>query len=120
MSEDTGEEAPFLVSISFTMSSKREKRLEAKKRKAAAFLEVARMNDEDRRGDNREEEEASPKRSKIAPPPPARLSDKPLLTGADYEALRAELRARKKALMCLPRSGDDEKDEGLLINGIFR
>ena len=83
--------------------SKKERRMEAKKRKVEAFLEVARMNDEDRNKAN-ESECPSAKRSKtatenflrslkeeesktkVAPP---RLTSKPLLSGESYEVLKA-------------------------------
>ncbi len=104
----------FLSTNVFTvvnMSSKKEKRLEAKKRKAAAFLEVARLNDKDREVKVKQEDvldkEPPSKKAKksdnAAPVPPPRYSSKPLLAGADYETLKAELRARKKALKSLPR-----------------
>ncbi len=95
------------------MASKRARRLEAKKRKAAAFLEVARLNDRDREDEDpsiikkvKQEESKSGSdddQEKKATAPHPRHSDKPLLSGADYETLKAELRARKKALSSLPR-----------------
>ena len=76
------------------MSSKKERRMEAKKRKVSAFLEVARMNDEDR--DRVIDAEChSAKRSKIEmeeelpKKEPQRLTNKPLLSGESYEVLKA-------------------------------
>ena len=78
------------------MSSKKERRMEAKKRKVEAFLEVARMNDEDRVNVS---ECHSAKRSKteieagdddeLPKNAPPRLTTKPLLSGESYEVLRA-------------------------------
>jgi len=92
------------------MSEKRRQRLEAKKRKAAAFLHIAKLNDEDKRGTseaasdvrNGRREESQSKKAKHQN---ASANDKPKLSGGDYETLRAELRARKKALAYLPRFG---------------
>ena len=91
------------------ISAKKQRRLENKKRKAAAFLEVAEMNDDDGRTAKRKKvkkeepkkkEEIVVKDPKAAPP---RLTSKPLLTGAEYEELRARLKARKKAFQQLPK-----------------
>ena len=114
------------------MSSKKERRMEAKKRKVEAFLEVARMNDEDR--DRVKAAECpSAKRSKteceegeeLPKKSPPRLTTKPLLSGESYEVLKARyvqslinvafsnhsllcisrLRERKKLLSRLPDFG---------------
>ena len=84
--------------------SKKERRMEAKKRKVEAFLAVARMNDEDRSKAS-ESECPSAKRSKTATEKflqsvkeedeeskmkaPPRLTSKPLLSGESYEVLKA-------------------------------
>ena len=95
------------------MSTKKQRRLENKKRKAEAFLHVAEMNDEEGRTkkrkkvkkeneDDKVDEDEEVQKSKKAKAPP-RLTDKPLLSGSDYEELRAKLRARKKAFQQLPK-----------------
>lgn len=72
------------------MGKRHLRRMEAKKRKVEAFLEVARMNDEDRA--NAVGDCPSAKRSKTevggADESP-RLTTKPLLSGESYEVLRA-------------------------------
>ena len=107
------------------MGKRHLRRMEAKKRKVEAFLEVARMNDEDRA--NAAADCPSAKRSKTevggADESP-RLTTKPLLSGESYEVLRARyvkdieslysshainfilrLRERKKLLSQLPDFG---------------
>ena len=115
------------------MSSKKERRMEAKKRKVEAFLEVARMNDEDRdRINGAECHSAKRKKTEVEEgdelpkKEPPRLTTKPLLSGDSYEVLKARyvqsvhiipfstkilnlfhkrLRERKKLLSRLPDFG---------------
>ncbi len=88
-------------------STKRDRRLESKKRKVEALLAVAKLNDQEKKrklpwGPKRQKttarEEGDEKKSKDVP-----NSDKPLLKGTDYASLKAELRERKRALKCLPK-----------------
>ena len=74
------------------MSSKRERRLEAKKRKVAAFLEIAEQNDKERKKNKSNDEDQDDD-------DPSPL---PRLDGADYFALRERLRLRKALLKRLP------------------
>lgn len=67
------------------MSSKRERRLESKKRKAAAFLEVASLNDRDKAEEKEKKAEANGDKVKAKAEP---LTKKAKLTGTDYEELR--------------------------------
>jgi len=82
-------------------SSKKQKRLESKKRKIAAFLEVAKLNDADKEEAKKPklEENDNVEENKTEN---GRLSDKPLLEGEEYEKLRQRLKERKKALQCNP------------------
>ncbi len=82
--------------------SKKIRRMEAKKRKAEAFLQIAKLNDEDRIAKKVETEAKRPKPDQQTPP---RLTSKPLLSGESYEELRAKLRERKKLLKSLPDFG---------------
>jgi hypothetical protein len=87
--------------------SKQEKRLEAKKRKAEAFLKIASLNDEDharmaKKSKIEVVEETGDETTKPAPP---RLTSKPLVTGDSYEQLKAKLRERKNLLKSLPQFG---------------
>lgn len=79
-------------------SEKAKRRLENKKRKVSAFLQVAELNDSEKRrkilnddGNNSDLEDTKEK-------PPK----KPLLSGESYEELRLKLRERKKILMQIP------------------
>ena len=95
------------------MSTKKQRRLENKKRKTAAFLELAQLNDEEGRTAKqkkvkKENEVDEKKKEEIesstkTPGAPPRLTSKPLLSGVEYEELRAKLRARKKAFQLLPK-----------------
>lgn len=97
------------------MASKSARRLEAKKRKASAFLAIATLNDKEgwgRKAKPRLEDQVTPKDdegdkdeddseggSKSKKP---RLSDKPPLEGDEYAALKERLKLRKKMLKSLP------------------
>ena len=94
------------------MATKSARRLEAKKRKASAFLAIATLNDKEgwgRKAKPRleeheavtkdEEKDHTDSESKSKKP---RLSDKPQLEGDDYAALREKLKLRKKLLKSLP------------------
>jgi hypothetical protein len=98
------------------ISAKAKRRTENKKRKVAAFLQVASLNDEDRAAEKKRKcsdtddsdvsevvPVASQKEEEEERKPNARLTSKPLLDGDEYQALRAQLRARKKALVQLPK-----------------
>lgn len=88
------------------MSSAKARRLESRKRKAAAFLEIAKLNDQDKETQKVDDEganKAKKAKSSEQNQTPARLSDKPILKGVDYADLKAQLRARKKQLQQLPR-----------------
>jgi len=96
------------------------KRLENKKRKAAAFLAIANLNDFDKESSKKQKiskssnsnsdgktvsEQIEPKpelETKYASNSITRISDKPLLEGEEYEDLKKRLRERKKALSCNP------------------
>ena len=107
--------------------SKRQRRKENKKRKIAAFLAVAELNDvqkdsvkkqkktsesEGSRPEGEAEDENENLKANIVPPPELvtkystnvfqAVSDKPQLEGQEYEDLRRRLRERKKALACIP------------------
>jgi len=105
------------------VETKKLKRRENKKRKIAALLAVSELNDREKTfkkqktGDNKngtepedineniiEDNIAKPGElvTKYASNGFARISDKPLLEGEEYENLRKRLRERKKALSCLP------------------
>ena len=102
---------------------KRQKRRENKKRKIAAFLAVAELNDVEKK--NKKQKTASNTKedvdvedendnladnvnksgelvTKYSSNTLQVVSDKPKLEGADYEALKKRLRERKKALSCNP------------------
>ena len=100
--------------------SKRHKRLERKKRKVQAFLEVASLNDQDRLGakkaklssnvDNNsaklssdvDNNTANASQDDVDKKKHPRYSDKPLLEGAEYEELKKRLKERKKSLQSNP------------------
>ena len=72
------------------MGKRHVRRMEAKKRKVEAFLQVARMNDEDRA--KAATDCPSAKKSKTeaeGADEPQRLTTKPLLSGESYEVLKA-------------------------------
>ena len=104
--------------------SKRQRRKENKKRKIAAFLAVAELNDvqkdsakkqktteSDSSSPGAEDENENLKANIISSPELVTkystnvfqaVSDKPQLEGHEYEDLRRRLRERKKALACIP------------------
>jgi len=103
--------------------TKKLKRRENKKRKIAALLAVSELNDREKtlkkqktddikNGTEPEDINENIIEDNIAKPGElvtkyatngfARISDKPLLEGEEYENLRKRLRERKKALSCLP------------------
>lgn len=103
--------------------TKKLKRRENKKRKIAALLAVSELNDKEKSSKKQkivsedikdckpeDENENTIKDiantgelvTKYASNSFARISDKPLLEGEEYEELRKRLRERKKALSCLP------------------
>ena len=102
------------------LDSKRQKRKENKKRKIAAFLAVAELNDVQKDSakkqktagpDGAEDENENLKADIVSAPELLTkyttnvfqaVSDKPKLEGAEYEELRRRLRERKKALACIP------------------
>ena len=106
------------------LDSKRQRRKENKKRKIAAFLAVAELNDVQKDSAKKQKttgsESSRPKaedenenlKSNIISPPELvtkyttnafkAVSDKPQLEGEEYEDLRRRLRERKKALSCIP------------------
>ena len=115
------------------MKSSRQKRLESKKRKAEAFLQIAQLNDEERihmnpsinkkikivnesssdsdipgkdaTSNSNDTLAGSDKLSKVCNSGlKSEVSQKkPLLEGEEYEALKQRLRERKKALQALPQ-----------------
>ena len=104
--------------------TKKLKRRENKKRKIAALLAVSELNDRENASKKQKTGEAKKEGiepedineniiddniskpgelvTKYASNGFARISDKPLLEGEEYEELRKRLRERKKALSCLP------------------
>jgi len=107
--------------ILMDLDIKRQKRKENKKRKIAAFLAVAELNDVEKK--NKKQKTASNTKedvedendnlaenvnksgelvTKYSSNILQVVSDKPKLEGADYEALKKRLRERKKALSCQP------------------
>jgi len=96
--------------------SRRQKRKESKKRKIAAFLAVAELNDVTKKSKKRKtektKEEAEDENENISAPCKLvtkyntntfdGVSDRPKLEGAEYEDLKKRLRERKKAMSCLP------------------
>ena len=115
------------------MKSSRQRRIESKKRKAEAFLQIAQLNDEERleaerqknkkckldngsssdsdlpanEGKNTRDNTAildeKPTLKKNAESKPEGTDKKPWLEGEEYEALRLRLKERKKALQALPQ-----------------
>ena len=115
------------------MKSSQQKRLESKKRKAAAFLQIAQMNDEERQNikerphkKTKTEHQSSsdsdiPCKDKTLGKNDQLIKDsihttsitynntnkevqkKPLLVGEEYEELKRRLKERKKALQTLPQ-----------------
>lgn len=116
-----------------TMKSSRQKRLESKKRKAAAFLQIAQLNDEERlQTSSRLSKKVKTKHESSSDSDlpiqdtgtekskkPSKCQEnliicdskeqsegsekKPLLEGEEYEALKRRLKERKKALQALPQ-----------------
>ena len=115
-----------------TMKSSQQKRLESKKRKAAAFLQIAQLNDEERiqkisrpskkvktEHDSSSDSDlpvdlGTQKSGKFSKGQESLGScdneqqsvgseKKPLLEGEEYEALKRRLKERKKALQALPQ-----------------
>ena len=106
------------------LDSKRQRRKENKKRKIAAFLAVAELNDVQKdsakkqkttgsegSGPGTEDENENLKADIVSAPELVTkyttntfqaVSDKPKLEGEEYEELRRRLRERKKALACIP------------------
>ena len=100
------------------LEAKKYKRRENKKRKIAALLAVSELNDREKvkakkqktDNDKPEDENENPIEdvkseglvTKYAMNGFARISEKPLLEGEEYEELKKRLRERKKALSCLP------------------
>ena len=106
------------------LDSKRQRRKENKKRKIAAFLAVAELNDVQKdsakkqktagsegSGPGTEDENENLKANIVSAPELVTkyttntfqaVSDKPKLEGEEYEELRRRLRERKKALACIP------------------
>ena len=106
------------------LEEKRNKRREAKKRKIAAFLAVAELNDSDKakkkqkvisdiasddgkiedENDNNVEniKQSNELVTKYSSNSAVAVTDKPLLEGEEYEELKKRLRERKKALSCTP------------------
>ena len=106
------------------LDSKRQRRKENKKRKIAAFLAVAELNDAQKdsakkqkttgsegSGPGTEDENENLKANIVSAPELVTkyttntfqaVSDKPKLEGEEYEELRRRLRERKKALACIP------------------
>jgi len=102
--------------------TKKYKRRENKKRKIAALLAVSELNDSEKaaakkqkvdcvKSDGKTEDENENKIdvsksnelvTKYTSNGFARISDKPLLVGEEYDELKKRLRERKKALSCLP------------------
>jgi len=100
------------------LETKRLKRKENKKRKIEALLLVSDLNDSDTKRmkketgdkpikDNNQNEsvsiDSSDVQSKGSSDNSTRISDKPLLSGQDYEDLKKRLRERKKRLTCIPQ-----------------
>ena len=114
------------------MKSSKQKRLESKKLKAAAFLHIAQLNDQDRLQTGPHSSKRSKLDHETSSNSDLRHSDvknhfqnmpskveqilknnvqkelegavkKPLLEGEEYEALKKRLRERKKSLQALPQ-----------------
>ena len=115
-----------------TMKSSRQKRLESKKRKAAAFLQIAQLNDEERieakakankkakldhesSSDSdipnkhvnvdalNESKSANVEKPNGSSVVPNEREKKPFLHGEEYEELKKRLKERKKALQAIPQ-----------------
>ena len=83
------------------VDSKRAKRLENKKRKIAAFLDLAKLNEEDG-GYGRAKVSKLERPDFIFKKDEEEKEKKPRLEGEELAALRARLKARKKMLVQLP------------------
>ena len=121
-----------MLDLTTTMKSSRQKRLESKKRKAAAFLQIAQLNDEERleakskpskkiKIDNESSSDSDLPNShvNISALEVTKCSDiqgsnntkivsnepekKPFLHGEEYEDLKRRLKERKKALQAIPQ-----------------
>ena len=121
-----------MIDISSNMKSSRQKRLESKKRKAAAFLQIAELNDEERleaklkpnkkvKIENESSSDSDLPNSHVnvnALNVAKNSTDKkengnnlkndevekkPYLHGEEYEALKKRLKERKKALQAIPQ-----------------
>jgi len=105
------------------LETKKLKRRENKKRKIAAFLAVAELNDTEKIAAKKQKLEKNKSEDKLEDENEntvkdvsmsselvtkyttncfARITDKPLLVGEEYEELKKRLRERKKALSCNP------------------
>ncbi|TRY70658.1 hypothetical protein TCAL_02867 [Tigriopus californicus] len=94
--------------------SKRDRRVASKKRKIAAFLDVAALNDQDESVQEKRLKRVHASHGGAIPPllplgasthaksGPPPLSDKPLLSGPAFDDLRRRLKERKKYLLTLP------------------
>lgn len=97
-------------------SSKRDRRLASKKRKIAAFLDLAALNDQDASVQEKRLKRVHASHGGAIPPllpeegsavpvedtGPPKLTDKPPLNGPEYEELKRRLKERKKFLLTLP------------------
>ena len=120
-----------MIDISSNMKSTRQKRLESKKRKAAAFLQIAELNDEERleaklkpnkkvKNENESSSDSDlPNRHVMVDALNVtknttdkkengndiknEVEKKPFLHGEEYEALKKRLKERKKALQAIPQ-----------------
>ena len=104
--------------IFLAMEEKRQKRLENKKRKIAAYLAVAEINEAEKKKKKKLSEDHSDKDelnnhvddikksselvTKYNTNSFGDVSEKPKLEGEEYEELKKRLRERKKALSCNP------------------
>jgi len=88
--------------MSEVQSSKSQKRMESKKRKIKAFLEVAKLNDDEKEDAKRPKLEEKAEDATERKVVNGRLTDKPLLEGEEYEELKKRLKERKKLLTQIP------------------
>ena len=121
------------ISTTSVMKSSRQKRLESKKLKVAAFLQIAQLNDQERLQENSRPSKKRKLNHESSSDSDLPITDakknyqdtsasrgtedlkgnaedksevaekKPFLEGEEYEALRLRLRERKKALQALPQ-----------------
>ena len=87
------------------MSKAKEKRLESKKRKIEAFLNVAKMNDEDERR----------RQSLTKKPKLEEKTEKETLNSDALEDLRRQLKERKKKLQAIPNFTVKTKGRNALL-----